>query len=136
MPLNIFFLNYSTTWKMHVFNVFKNLQSYICHMQKIIIKEHRTGGLFADLLVELQLMNKHSQILFWLCFSEKCLTNIHTLTLFRTTAVKVGVTVPEKEIWNPRERTPPADIPLQTNQNISENVKNLKSQQCCEKIMD
>jgi hypothetical protein len=43
----------------------------------------------------------------------------------RTTAVKVGVTVPEKEIWNPRERTPPAEIPLQTNQNISENVKNL-----------
>jgi hypothetical protein len=37
--------------------------------------------------------------------------------------VKVGMTVPEKEIWKPRERTPPADIPLQTNQNISENGK-------------
>jgi hypothetical protein len=78
----------------------------------------------------------HCTVLYLLCNifffklnPEKCLTTVHSLTLLRTTAVKVGVTVPEKEIWNPRERTPPADIPLQTNQNISEKVKkNLKNQ--------
>ncbi len=65
---------------MHVFNVFKNLQSYICHMQKIIIKEHWTGGLFADLLVELQLMNKHSDsiltMFLWKMFNEYTYTYI------------------------------------------------------------